>query len=354
MAKIHDMKFSNPTFDMRGVVFGCKRDKFYQSGTGKSGSAWNRIKFSLKVAPDEFIPVTLMGNVRDQVYFYDKDNKTTHKVAWKDRRKFNKGRLIGVGVALERDEEDKNVNQTLTEYDAVNYMHDTLEDGMSVFIRGKIVPNSYTDKNGNLRRTNEFIISGIFLTTDEVDFDGDFERHAQFEWSATKKMTGFVYDNITKDEDGRFVATGMTIDYAKIEPIDFIIEPRNEKTLAAPMKKALKQYNSIDIDGTIVVKTEVVEEDSGEDDVWSDGSPARKKQNGPTVIELVINHAYPRTIDKEAYSVKEMEAAMAAIKANDKVSKQFGEPKNETSEDDWNDDSDWGGDDDDDELPWED
>ncbi|MCQ2076950.1 MAG: hypothetical protein MJZ20_07975 [Bacteroidaceae bacterium] len=358
MAKNHELKNTKYNFEVRGIVAGVKRDKFYASGIGKNGSAWNRIRFSLQVAPKEYVTVTLMGNVRDKVYVYNKKTKSTNSVKWDDRYREHDGRLIGIGVGLSKDESGKNENVVLTEYDAVEYMHKNLEDGMSVYVRGTLSPHTF-ERDGNTRHSVDMIINSIYLCKDNIDFDSeDFERKASFD---SKAMLFHSIDKETDADDkatGRFVVSAYNVEYAAIEPISFIVDEAHAKSLANPMKKAMKPCQAIEIDGTIVVNN-FIEEVEDDDDLgcWGDADTVpQKRQKSHSIVEFRIDHAYPGTIDKETYSERELSAAIVAIAEAKNVSKQFGDNTKKAIDiepDDDEADAMWGDDDSSEYLPWD-
>lgn len=358
MAKNHELKNTRYNFEARGIVVGVKRNKFYASGVGKNGSAWNNIRFSLQVAPKEYITVSLMGNVRDTVYVYNKKTKTTNKVKWEDRFREHDGRLIGVGVGLTQDENGKNESLVLTEYDAVECMHKQLEDGMSVYVRGTMSPHVF-EKEGNVRRSVDLVIGSIYMCKEPIDFDSeDFERKASFDSKA------MLFQSIDKEVDaddkatGRFVVTAYNVEYAAIESMPFIVDEAHAKSIANPMKKTMKPCQTIEVDGTIVVNN-FIEEVEDDDDLgcWGDADTVpQKRQKSHSVVEFRIDHAYPGTIDKETYSEKSVSAAITAIAEAKSVSKQFGDNTKKAvniEPDDDEADAMWGDDDSNEYLPWD-
>ena len=270
--RLHELKQTSATFQTRGVVFGMKKDKAYQSGTTKTGSQWNSIEFGLNINNNKSIFIKLNGFPRSEVYYYKSAEKkgekgTTKKVAWKDRKKSpGEGfRLIGINISTGKDENDKNINEMFVEYDAVEHLHKSLKDGDSLFVKGNMVFSSYVDRNDQPQRKVELVPTQISYTQEPINFAADdFKEMAEFE-------NTLVFSDIEKEtgEDGkhtgRFILTGYSIGYSTIEPVSFIIDADHAK-LAGNIKKKLKSSNSIKTYGRIDVVTNfsTVEEDDDE------------------------------------------------------------------------------------------
>ena len=80
------------------------------------------------------------------------------KVKWDKRKTFNKEgySLIGLRLGLEKDEDGKNIQETMVEFDACERIGSTLKDDMSVFIKGKIEFSSFDGQDGK-KRSIKFI-----------------------------------------------------------------------------------------------------------------------------------------------------------------------------------------------------
>lgn len=349
--RVHELKQTSATFQTRGVVFGMKKDKAYQSGTTKTGSQWNSIEFGLNINNNKSIFIKLNGFPRSEVYYYKAAEKkgekgTTKKVAWKDRKKSpGEGfRLIGINISTGKDENDKNINEMFVEYDAVEYLHKSLKDGDSLFVKGNMVFSSYVDRNDQPQRKVELVPTQISYTQEPINFSADdFKEMAEFE-------NTLVFSDIEKEsgEDGkptgRFVLTGYSIGYSTVEPVSFIIDKDHAK-LAGNIKKKLKSSNSIKTYGRIEVvsNVSVVEED--DDDGWGESSPM-ERQNAPVIREYIVYKAVPDSIDTETYSDDEIAKAIKAIKNAKTAEDKFADNSEEA------DTSDWGDADEDEDAPW--
>lgn len=349
--RIHELKQTSATFQTRGVVFGMKKGKAYQSGTTKTGSNWNSIEFGLNINDKKSIFIKLNGFPRNEVYYYKSAEKkgekgTTKKVAWKDRKKSpGEGfRLIGVNISVGKDEEGKNVNEMFVEYDAVEHLHNNLKDGDSLFVKGNMVFSTFTDRNGQTQKKVELVPTQISYTQEPVDFNADdFKEMAEFE-------NTLVFSDIEKETDedgkntGRFILTGYSIGYSTVDPVSFIIDADHAK-LAGNMKKKLKASNSIKTYGRIEVITNVSAVEEDDDDGWGESSPM-ERQNAPVIREYIVYKAVPDSIDVETYSEEDIAKAIKAIKNAKAAEDKFADKPEET------DTSGWGDTDTTDEDPW--
>lgn len=347
--RVHNLKETASPFQAKGIVTGVKSKRFYQSGTSKSGNAWNSIEFGLKINENKVIYMKLRGYVRDEVFYYKKSEKKgekgdTKRVPWKNRKNSpGEGyRMMGINLTVDRDGE-RNVNEVMTEYDAIEHIHDNWKDGMPVFVKGNMVFSSFTGKDGNAKRSIELVPNQISFMGD-IDFDAEnFTEMAEF------KNT-FVYSDIDKETDengkatGRFILSGYSIGYNTIENVSFIIDENHAK-VAQAIKKKMKPGNSIATYGRISVVNSV-ETTEVEDDGWgSTETSPMERVSAPTKREYIVYKVDPETFDKETYTEEGIAAALKKIKAAKNAEQKF------VVED--NDANDWGDDDEEDEdAPW--
>lgn len=350
----HGLKLTQGTFQIRGVVTGVKSNNFYsEKDITNSKNKVRNVNFGVKydVYRDPVIKgyvdttlgktiyPTVQGFTRDSVYFSKRteDKKTeTKQIPWAQRLEFAENnpdwRVIGVNVGLEKDEEDKNIKEYLTEFDAAKAIKDKLKDDMSVFVRGNLEFRSYTNNAGETKRFTTFAANQISLCAD-VDFENEeFEAKNDFEQE-------IVYTGIEKETEGdkptgRFILSGYVVTYNTIEPVSFIIV---DSKLANLIRKNLKAYNSIKVHGKIEVSHVVEEVVESSEDEWGDSNPmANRRTNAPTKRELVITGAAPSTISTEDYSEDSITAGIAKLKAKAQVNKNFGEKKEiSVPTDDW-------------------
>ena len=316
-------------FQMKGIVSGTEKENFYVERVTKTGKPWRSVNFGVEVEKNETLYVTLNGYERDKVYFYKRPEKgekkgVTKEVAWEDRFNFNSPgfKMIGVNVGVSKviDSKGNTVNdkKMLTEFDAAMEIGKNLKDGDSVFIKGTIEYGSYTDNGGNVRRTVRYVPNQVSLCK-EVNFDDDYDPTHEFTQT-------IVFMGVEPEKDdagsqtGRFVVDAKIVNYGDIQEADYIIE--NDK-LAKILKKNMKPYQSIKVWGrmTSFTPTESVEDD---DDCWGE-SNKMNKVIAPTKREMIIIGADPSSIDGDTYSEKEIESAIAAMKASENAVNDYGD-----------------------------
>lgn len=341
--RLHNLKQTDNSFQLRGVISRTKSNKFYKSGI-KNGSSWNALEFGVNINHGKTIEVVMNGFPRPEVYYYKKgengEKGTTKRVAWKDRKKSpgNGYRLIGINLSTGKDEDGNNINQTFTEYDAIEWLHEHLTDGESVFINGDLRFSSYTDRNGQTRRKVELVPTQIFYTQKPVDFDADdYVEMCEF------KNT-FVFSSIEKElderdkETGRFVLSGYSIGYNSIENVSFIMEEKHSK-LANSIRKNMKPGNSIETYGRVAITNNTESTDVMDDWGNTETSPM-ERVNGRTKTEYIVYRVDVPTLDKETYTEEDINAAIRKIKAAKTAAENFGDKVNEnvadsSDEDDW-------------------
>ena len=353
--RLHELKQTTNSFQVRGLVSGTKSKRFYNSGTSKNGSAWNAVEFGVKIAENKFIYIKLNGFTRDEVFYYKKGENgakgTTTKVKWKDRKSApsKDHRLIGVNISTDKDENGKNINETFTEYDAVEWVHKNLSDNDSIFVKGNLVFSSYTDKQGNVRKKTELVPTQISYTQNPVDFtEDDYKEMAEFE-------NTIVFKSIDKEEDengkatGRFILSGYSVGYNNVESVSFVIDADHAK-VANAIKKKMKAGNAIKTYGRISVQNNV-ETTPAEDDGWgSTETSPMERVAAPTIREYIVYKVDGTTFDTETYTEKAIAEALKKIKAAKQAAENFGDKPNTAVTED---SGDWGDDDDDDgNDPW--
>ena len=349
--RVHNLKQTSCPFQVRGIISGVESDRFYKSGVGKNGGQWNKINFGVKINENKTVYISLNGFPRQEVYYYKRAETrgakgTTVKVPWKDRKKSpgDGFRLIGVNLSTGKDNEGNNINSVFTEYDAVEWLHENLKDGESVFIKGNIEFSSYVNKDGNVQRRVDMVLNQMSYTKKPVDFDvDDFTETCDFD-------DEFVFSAIDKETDendkptGRFILSGYAIGYNTVENISFII-PADHAGLANNIRKSLKPGNFIKVVGKVDVVGNI--EEVVVDDGWGEQSKINRN-NGSFRTEYIVVGADPHSIDKETYSEDDIAAAIKKIKASKEAERNFGEQiENDDVDAPWDDD---GGFDDD---PWD-
>ena len=339
--RIFDLPQTKGEFQIRGNASGVLKQNFFKSTKTKNNADMNLLNFGVVYDEGQTAYMTLNGTANKSVYYYNGEKKDTKEVAWENRTKcpadgYN---LIGVRVGLETEEDENgkvaNVKKTLVDYDAAAYVSKHLKDNMPVFIKGALEFDSYTDKNGDTKRSQKLIPNQISLCSKPIDFeDEEYKVLADFK-------TTIVFDSIDKEKDdkgketGRFIVNALHIGYSTITNTSFVVE---DAKLAQIMKKNLKAYTSIEVSGKF--KSSIVIEEVTEEDSWGEKSSFDRVDN-PRVFEFVITGAKPATIDKETYTEDNIAEARRAIANKDKAEKNYGDKKETvTTEDSWGDTSD--------------
>lgn len=338
--RIFDLPQTKGEFQIRGNASGVLKQNFFTSKKTKNGNDMNLLNFGVNYDEGQTAYMTLNGTVNKAVYYYNGEKKDTKEVAWAQRDKcpadgYN---LIGVRVGLETttDENGKvsNIKKTMVDYDAAAYISKHLKDNMPVFVKGSLEFDSYTDKKGEVRRSQKLIPNQISLCSKPIDFeDEDYKVLADFK-------TTIVFESIEKEKDskgketGRFVVSALHIGYSTITNTSFVVE---DAKLAQLMKKNLKAYTAIEVSGKC--KSTIVVEEVTEEDDWGVKS-SFDRVDTPRVFEFVITGAKPGTIDRGTYTEDNIAEARRAIANKDKAEKNYGDKKETTTTDDgWGDTS---------------
>ena len=351
--RIFDLPETRGSFQVKGIVNGVEKERFYTDKKTRNGKDFRAVNFGCEYNDKQTIYMNLNGMPQQEVYFSKKNQDTgkseTKKVAWANRNKFNEDgwRMIGVnlGIVKTTDSEGKVVNdkKTMHSFDACEYIKKNLKDDTSVFIRGTLDFSSYTDKEGNVRRSIKQVPNQISLCKD-VDFEeyNDTDNKPVHDFTQTIVYTGIDKEKENDKDTGRFVVTAKIVTWSDIVDTQFII---TDAKLAGVFKKNLKPYTAISVHGRIEVTHSVQEE--SDDDCWGE-SNSMNATTAPTKTEMFITGATPATIDRETYTEKNVAEAIKAIKASKTAEQNFSGKANND-----NDDSDWGDTNDDDgDEPW--
>jgi hypothetical protein len=351
--RIFELPETRGTFQCKGIINGVERDRFYTDKKTQTGKDFRAVYFGCEYDSKKSVPMNLNGMPQTDVYFSkrNQDGKTeTKKVAWANRNKFNEDgfRMIGVNLGLTKttDKDGKVVNdkKTMHSFDACEYIKKNMKDDMSVFVRGNVEFSSYTDKEGNIRRSTKYIPNQISLCKD-VDF-GEFDyvdNKPVHDFTQTIVYTGIEKEKENDKNTGRFVVSAKIITYSDIVDAQFFIL---DEKLAGLFKKNLKPYHAITVHGRVEV-THVVQEESS-DDGWGEAN-AMNTVTAPTRTEMIITGATPSTIDKESYTEKNVAEAVKAIRTSKTAEQNFSGKANNDDDDS----DDWGeADSDDGDEPW--
>ena len=325
----HGLRMTPGTFSVSGIVYGTQKQNFYTEKTFTNGNQMKSVNFAVKYDTDKSVYPTVQGFTRSDVFFSKKNKETnkteTQKVPWAQRMTFaaqNPGwNIIGCNIGLLKGEDGKNLIQHITEYDAAQYIREHLKDDMSVFVRGNLDFRSYTDKNGDVKRTRSFNATQVSLRSD-IDFNAEGFEPAH-EWTQE-----IVYTGIEKETDAegkptdRFIISGYVVSFNSIEPVSFIM---TDKTKAGLIRKHLKPYNAITLTGVIEVTNHI--EETEEIDDWGQPIPKNRRVSAPTITELIATYPDPKTIDTDSFPEQSVAAGIKNLKEKEKVAQNFGEHK---------------------------
>ena len=353
--RIFDLPETRGSFQVRGIINGTEKDRFYTDKKTKTGKDFRAVNFGCEYNDKQTIYMSLNGMPQQKVYFSKRNQATgkteTKDVPWANRNKFNEEgfRMIGVGLGLTKttDQSGKVVNdkKTMTPFDACEYINENLKDDMSAFIKGNIEFSSYTDGEGNVRRSVKYIPGQISLCK-EVDFSkyDDADNKPAHDFTQTIVYTDIDAEKVDDKATGRFIVSAKIVTYSDIVDTEFIIVDKN---LANLFRKNLKPYCAITVHGKIEVSHNVQEVE--EEDSWGEAN-AMTKVNGSSKTEMIITGATPSTIERETYTEKNIAEAMAKVKASKTAEQNFsGKTTESTSTNDWGDSYD---DADDESDPW--
>ena len=160
----------------------------------------------------------------------DKDDAGKSKqveIAWEDR--FNEDLLDTIAdtsfitVGVEKDVKDKTVyKKFLSAYDAVEYLNEHLEDGMTVNVKGNIGYSEYEDNVSTKKEITSIVLSKV---EDEADFKATFTQTILLDSNSIGKkdeekntitLNAYVIDYVGKPKiDGKKVEIRKNITYPK-------------------------------------------------------------------------------------------------------------------------------------------
>lgn len=311
MAKTkHGLPETKGNYQLRGLITGMKRENAFKNQTFTSGAERNTLNFGVKTDEISTIYPTIEGFKSPKAYLFKQSEKKGEKpqqkiVEWDDRYNHEEDGffVIGTRVGLEKDENDKNIITTLTGYDAAKDVQSSLEDGTSVFIKGKLDYSSFKNREGDKIQSKKLIVDALYLNSKEIDFeDEEYVSLSDFQQR-------LVYLGIDKDpKEDKFFVQAKVVAQNSIEDVEFVIY---DKQLANTLKRNLKPYIAITVSGSIKcsLDTEEVEEKK---EVWGKEN-SFTKINKPVIREFVIEGANPETIDVETYTQEILEEAIRKL-----------------------------------------
>lgn len=291
------------TFRAIGKVTGVDRDNFYKSGIverGKNeGKEYRSLRFGVKTSPTQTIYVQMFGMEQDQVYVYDNKIKKGGMVdydefmdkqeAWAEEGKVTFDSTVNLTTTGRKDPKSH-----LLKFDNIDLIYELLSNGMSVYVSGNITRSSYENQSGEtVNQTNNDLTQ--ILLVDDIDFDSDkFREYAVF----TEEFV--LTDTEIDKEQEKLIVNGLTIDYNEnTYPVSFDLsyaEEMNGKLLSTEgvsdedikknneyvaeqvemKKKMIKAFRKLKygtllkVDGKMINKVTVTEQETDDDDLLAD------------------------------------------------------------------------------------
>jgi hypothetical protein len=281
-----------------GIVNRLGNDGAYTEGEfdkGKNiGKEWKSLRFSVKTSDTNELFVELFGMEKESVYAYKpatkeakkKDPKAkgdTKKISFENRDNIPSGyNLIGIKVGkFEDDEADKPkvALEDYVEFDAVDEIFNTFEDGDAISLSGSLSFNEFENQQGVTVKQTRYQIGYASKLAKPVDFnDEKFEETASFDQEII--FVGSMYDKDTK----KLTVIGRTVSYdGSWFDFPFVIDTANAKLnqVATAFHKKLKFGDFVKVMGLCLNKVEQVEAEEQEtpkDSIFGDGGFAPKGQ----------------------------------------------------------------------------
>ena len=184
------------TFAIRGIVTTFDKVEGFVQKT-KTGIEMRWIRYSVTSSEGNIHSLQLQAFQSENVYFSGREKQEdgtekiiTEQVAWNNRLKYKKEGFLPidrvsyglkkvVNPDTNKEENERHIKLT---YDAIEDIYNSLEVGMSVYVRGNIQVEEYTAQNGEKRNTTRLIPNQISLTGAPIDFNAeDFKEQAVFE-----------------------------------------------------------------------------------------------------------------------------------------------------------------------------
>lgn len=327
--RIIDVPQTKGTFEVVGVVTRTQSDKFYKDILTKKSKPMRMINFGIEFNKGKEMFISFSEQQQEVVYFTGKEHKddpsyTTFTVPWNERTTFKKEgfSVIGVKCGITKDEDGKNIQKTLTKFDASKYLDDYLEDGMSVFIKGNIEYQTYEGKV-----KSSYVPTQISLCSKEIDFDAEgFVEKCNVKQAMV--VTGL--EMLPKEEKrtltfegkeyemGRL--TAQIVSYKSIETITAYLA--NISGFCKTINGLLKKHESFALEffGTVHVSKSTEEVDI--EDGWG-GVTESQKVNQKTITELYLNAGVKESLNIVDYTVEKMDEAVALISASTQAKNDY-------------------------------
>lgn len=303
LTKENQLKETKGSFEVRGKLFNVKSENAFK--VNDKGN-WRTVNLGLRISDSEVMYFKIAGGEKKEVYLSKRSEKKgekpeVKKVDWSDRKKESRNgwQPMGVNIGLEKGEDGKNKIISLTEWDAYDYLKETLQDDMSVFVSGNIEYSTYTDKDNNVKKNQNFVAKKIYLATEEIDF-----QSANFE-----KLAGFAQTFVFlggKEEKGQAFLDCGFVGFGSFENV--MVETTKEM-LDILRSKGMKKNWAVTFTGVLKTSTDVTEVKT---DTWGEESKVGTNKT-PAKTSLFVTGARGESLDKETYQQKYVDKYLSLL-----------------------------------------
>jgi len=298
---------------LQGLIVGLQNENTFREGKTKSGAPYRSVSLALKTSPNNVIyNLDLFGQVIEskkvKVFSNKNGEKKTLEIDFEDRDNLPEGFTpLGFGTVrtgLQKDDKGKVVQKNYFNYDGVEVIKNSLEDGDSVYINAEFNPNTYTS-NGEQKTTVKYTVTGIGFLKNPIDFESEeFKEIASFEQEFVVIST-----NINKEAKKLYIV-GRLIRFDKTwDDVTFVIDANKYETLAKNFMKKTKFGDVVKVQGIIRNGTILEEKKDEEQELdWGGEIPeGQKKLSKDRISELQITNVveHKAKVYKEDDFVKE-------------------------------------------------
>lgn len=203
-------------------------------------------------------PVYVHGKKIDEKTGREVDDfDNTYTIDWEDRLDESiledVGNLCFIRIGIERDKDGKIVEKRfLTDYDAINYLSDTLKDGTEIKVKGQLKYSIYNDA---IQVTKQ--INSIFLKTDKDTPIAMFTQTMLLNKDSVGKLdkdkmvypiVGMILEKF-KEYNGSDLTDGGSVKGGKFVPLrkvfDYEVDPDNKEKADLVISKVFKVKKNI-------------------------------------------------------------------------------------------------------------
>lgn len=304
-------------FKVRGIIVGKdnpKKGNGYREGTTSTGKDYRSIRFLVRTAENNIVPVEKFGMELDFAYAYSKEKKTSKSIP------FNKRHSAKLPEGFELIKPD---------YDVVEDINDTFKDGDSVCVVGEIQFNEY---EGNLQK--KYIIKGrdlgVYATKEPIDFDAEnFKEVSMFEQE-------IIINSVEKDtERDKLAVNAYIVSYNKKPyPAYFEVDTsKDDKTHQEFVKKfqKLKHGDFLKVNGIIHYRS--IGKQVQENDGWGTSVESITTY----YKEIEITGADASSVETKKYKEDDLVTEVEVKKETKKKANKILEIAEEVNEDEGND-----------------